>query len=164
MPFVSIDMWTIIMQWGNLLILLLLMKKFLFKPVMAVLEKREDEIKASYEKAEKVRNDADELKKEYTKKISATYTEADEIVKVAVKSAKIAADDIVSEAKDKANAILERANEKILIEQKSAVDEAKNEISDMAIAIAGKVIEKDINPSDHSRMIEKFIEEMGEVS
>lgn len=164
MPFVSIDIWTIIMQWGNLLILLLLMKKFLFMPVMAVLEKRADEIKASYKEAERAKNEAYALENEYTKKLASAYSKADEIVKTAVESAKTASDDIVSEAKDKANAILERANEKILIEQKSAVDEVKNEISDIAITIAGKIIEKDITPSDHICMIEEFIEEMGEAS
>lgn len=164
MPFVSIDMWTIIMQWGNLLILLLLMKKFLFKPVMAVIEKRNDEIKAAYDEAEAAKAEANGLREEYTKKLAGARAEAEELVKDAVKNAKITSEDIIAEAQAKASSMVERANEKILVEQKRAVNEAKNEISDMAIAIAGKVVEKDINLSDHSRMIEKFIEEMGEAS
>lgn len=164
MPFVSIDLWTVIMQWGNLLILLLLMKKFLFKPVMAVLEKRNDEIKASYDEAEVAKSEAQAFKEEYSEKLSGARKEAEDIVKTAVKNAKITSDEIIAEAQEKATSMIERANQKILVEQKSAVNEAKNEISDMAIAIAGKVIEKDINADDHSRMIEKFIEEMGEAS
>lgn len=164
MPFVSIDVWTIIMQWGNLLILLWLFKKFLFKPVMAILEARENEIKDMYNEAENARSKADELKSEYTAKLDNARDEADEIVKSAVKTAKSASDEIITNAQVKANALIERANEKIEIERKSAINQAKNDLSDMALTIAGKVIERDINADDHSKMIDKFIEELGDAS
>ncbi len=164
MPFVSIDVWTIIMQWGNLLILLWLIKKFLFKPVMSVLEARENEIKTMYDEAEEARSTADELKTQYTAKLNNARDEADEIVKTAVKTAKNTSDEIISDAQDKATALIERANEKIEIERKSAINQAKNDLSDMALTIAGKVIERDINAADHSKMIDKFIEELGDAS
>ncbi|MBE7012853.1 MAG: F0F1 ATP synthase subunit B [Ruminococcaceae bacterium] len=164
MPFVSIDVWTIIMQWGNLLILMWLFKKFLFKPVMAILDARNDEIKNIYDEAEAVKKDAEELKNEYDSKLNGARDEAEEIVKFAVKNAKISSDEIISDAQSKAASIVERANEKILIERKKAVNEAKNELSDMALTIAGKVIERQINSYDDKRMIEKFIEELGDVS
>lgn len=164
MPFVSIDVWTIIMQWGNLLILLLLVKKFLFKPVMSVLEARENEIKNMYTEAENARSIADELKSEYTDKLNSARDEADEIVKTAVKTAKTTSDEIISDAQDKAAALMERANEKIEIERKTAINQAKNDLSDIALTIAGKVIERDINADDHSAMIDKFIQELGDAS
>lgn len=164
MPFVSIDLWTIIMQWGNLLILLLLFKKFLFKPVMSVLEARENEIKKMYDEAEAARSDADEMKSEYTAKLNTARDEAEEIVKNAVKTAKSSSDEIISDAQQKAVSIMERANEKIEIERKTAINQAKNELSDMALTIAGKVIERDINADDHNAMIDKFIEELGDAS
>lgn len=164
MSFVSIDVWTIIMQWGNLFILIWLVKKFLFKPVMSVLEARENEIKNMYDQAESVKNDAYGLKKEYDEKLADARGEAEEIVKSAVKTAKTSSDEIIFDAQEKAAAIIERANEKIFIERKSAINDAKNELSDMALTIAEKVIERDIKPEDHNRMIEKFIEELGDVS
>lgn len=164
MPFVSIDVWTIIMQWGNLLILLLLIKKFLFKPVMAILAARESEIKSMYDEAENARSSANELKSEYIARLDGAKEEAEEIVKSAVKSAKSSSEEIISDAQSKASAMLERANEKIEIERKSAINQAKNDLSDMALTIAGKVIERDINAADHSVMIDKFIEELGDVS
>ncbi len=164
MPFVSIDVWTIIMQWGNLIILMLLIKKFLFKPVMSILEARENEIKNMYSEAETARSDANNMKSQYTEKLNNARNEADEIVKNAVKTAKNSSDEIMSDAQAKAAALMERANEKIEIERKNAVNEAKNEISDMALTIAGKVIERDINSADHAAMIDKFIEEMGDAS
>jgi len=164
MPFVSIDVWTIIMQWGNLLILLLLIKKFLFKPVMAILEARDSEIKSIYNEAEESRQNANALKDEYTSKLDNARLEAEEIVKTAVMTAKQSSDEIVSEAQEKARTLVERANEKILVERKVAVNEVKNNLSDIALTIAGKVIERDINSDDHNKMIEKFIEELGDAS
>lgn len=164
MPFVSIDVWTIIMQWGNLLILLLLIKKFLFKPVMSILEARESEIKNMYDEAENARSRANELESQYTVKLDSARGEAEEIVKMAVKTAKTSSEEIISDAQDKAAAIMERANEKIEIERKTAINQAKNDLSDMAITIAGKIIERDIKADDHSAMIDKFIEELGDAS
>ena len=164
MSFVSIDLWTIIMQWGNLFILLLLFKKFLFKPVMAVLEAREKEIKDIYSEAESSRTDADNMKAEYSAKLNNARDEAEEIVRSAVKTAKASSDEIIADAQTKATAIMERANEKIEIERKNAVNQAKNDLSDMALTIAGKVIERDIKAEDHNAMIDKFIEELGDAS
>ncbi len=164
MPFVSIDVWTIIMQWGNLLILLLLIKKYLFKPVLAILAARESEIKSMYDEAENARSTANELKSEYTAKLDGARDEAEEIVRSAVKTAKTSSDEIISDAQEKAAGIVERANEKAAIERKNAINQAKNDLSDMALTIAGKVIERDINAADHNAMIDKFIEELGDVS
>lgn len=164
MPFVSIDLWTIIMQWGNLLILLLLMKKFLFKPVMSILDARDKEIKDMYTEAESAKKAADDLQNEYAQKLSVAREEADDIIKSAVKTAKASSEEIVADAQEKANVIIERANEKIIIERKSAVNEVKNNLSDIALTIAGKVIERDINSDDHDKLIEKFIEELGDIS
>lgn len=164
MPFVSIDVWTIIFQWGNLLVLMWLFKKFLFKPVMSILDARNNEIKNIYDEAEKARESAKKLKEEYDSKLSNAREEAEEIVKSAVKTAKRSSDELISDAQSKASSIVERANEKIESERKKAVSDARNELSDMAIAIAGKVIERQINAEDNKRIIEKFIDELGDVS
>lgn len=164
MSFVSIDLWTIIMQWGNLFILLFLVKKFLFKPVMSILEEREKEIGDIYEEAENARTNAETLKQEYTEKLNKARDEAEEIVKNAVMNAKLSSDEIVSEAQERATSIIERANEKILLERKATVNEVKNNISDIALSIAEKVIVRDIKREDHDEMIDKFIEELGDAS
>lgn len=164
MSFVSIDLWTIIMQWGNLFILLFLVKKFLFKPVMSILEEREKEIGDIYEEAENARTNAETLKQEYTEKLNKARDEAEEIVKNAVMNAKLSSDEIVTEAQERATSMIERANEKILLERKATVNEVKNNISDIALSIAEKVIVRDIKREDHDEMIDKFIEELGDAS
>ncbi len=164
MPFVGIDTWTIIMQWGNLFILIFLMKKFLFRPVAKILEDREREIKDQYNAAASAQNEADTLKSEYTKRLNNAQTEAEEMVKQAAKSAKLHSESILNDAQAKAEILLVRADEKIQAERKSVLNQEKNEISDMAVSIAGKIIEKDLSAADHTAMIEKFITELGEIS
>ena len=86
------------------------------------------------------------------------------MVKKAAKSAKLHSESILNDAQAKAEILLVRADEKIQAERKSVLNQAKNEISDMAVSIAGKIIEKDLSAADHTAMIEKFITELGEIS
>lgn len=163
MPFITIDVWTIIFQWGNLLILMWLFKKFLFKPVMSVLDERNNEIKSIYDEAENARKSAQALKEEYDARMSTVGKDAEEIVKAAVKTAKLSSDEMIFDAQSRADSIIEKATEKIETERKKAVNDARNELSDMILTIAGKVIERQLNAEDNRRMIEKFINELGDV-
>lgn len=160
MGFVSID-WTLVFTLINTLILFLIMKHFLYKPVKKILNDREADIRKSYDDAQKAKQDADELKEEYTKKLALSKEEAAAIVKNATAKANTRSDEIIAEAKRDAAAITEKAYEDIKKEKKKAVNEAKNEISALAVEIAGKVIEKDISKDDHDRLIESFIDSLG---
>lgn len=164
LSFVTIDVWTIIMTWGNLLILFLLMKKFLFGPVKKVMDQRQEEIEKSISDAENAKSDALNMKEEYTKKLSDAKKEADEIIKNAVKSAQLREEEILKEANKKASDIMEKADKTIELEKKAAMEGVKEEIADIATSIASKIIEKDINENDHERLIEEFINKMGDAS
>ena len=108
LPFVTIDVWTIIFTWGNLLILFLLMKKFLFKPVRKMMLDRENEVKAMYDNAEKSMSDADNLKAEYESRLSSAKTEAEDIVKSATRNAALKSEEILADAHSRAQEIIER--------------------------------------------------------
>lgn len=164
LPFVSIDTWTIIMQWGNLIVLMIILKKLLFDRVMKVLNERDREINEMYSKADTAQKNAEALKAEYSGKIAEAKTEADEIMKAAVKKANANSEEILNEAQLRVNSMMASADEKIKAERKKVMSGARDELSDMAVTLAGKIIEKDINAADHSRMIEDFIEELGDVS
>ena len=158
LSFVTIDVWTLIFTWVNLLILFLLMKKFLFKPIRGVIEKREQEIAASIEEAEKAKNDALNMKEEYEKKLENAYNNAEEIVKNATRNAMLKEEEILKEANKKASDIMERAVKQIEQQKKAAISDIRNEISGMATSIASKIIERDINEQDHKKLIDEFIE------
>ena len=80
---------------------------------MSILKAREDEIQNMYADAQSHLDSASKLEKEYNEKINSARGEAEEIVKNAVKTAKTSSEEIISDAKEKADAIFERANEKI---------------------------------------------------
>ncbi|MBQ4137516.1 MAG: F0F1 ATP synthase subunit B [Clostridia bacterium] len=163
LDFVTIDVWTLIFTWGNLLILFLLMKKLLFKPVRKMMLDRENEVKEMYFDAEKSRSDADALKADYETRLSSAKQEAEEIIKSATRSATLKSEEIIADAQKNAAGIIERADKQIEAEKRNAENELKNEVSDLALSIASKVIEKEIDGDKHKELIDSFIEKMGEV-
>ena len=162
--FISITPWTIIFQICNLLILVALIKKFLFKRVMAVLEARQQEIDGIYDAAGKDRQDAAQMKEEYTARMSHAREEADSLVRSAVDTAQRRGDAIVQEAKDEAAHLKQKAESDIAQEKQKAYSELLGEISGMAVDIAGKMVEREINPDDHRELVEEFIRNAGEAS
>ncbi len=162
LAFVTIDVWTLIFTWANLLILFLLMKKFFFKPIKNILKQREDEINSLYEKANSSSTEAEKLKEEYENRLKDAKKEASEIVGGAVKNAEARGNAIVDDAKKEARGILDRAEREIEQEKTAAVNEIKGDISNLAVNIAQKVIEKDLKKEDHEKMIDDIISKMGE--
>lgn len=162
LAFVTIDKWTLIFTWANLLILFLLMKKFFFKPIKNILKQREDEVNSLYEKANSSNTEAEKLKNEYEKRLAEAKSEANEIVGSAVKNAKVRSDEIIGDAKKEAQGIMEKAEREIELEKNSCVNEIKTEISYLAVDIAKKVIEKDLKEKDHEKLIDDIISKMGE--
>lgn len=162
LAFVTIDKWTLIFTWANLLILFLLMKKFFFKPIKNILKQREDEVNSLYEKANSSSAEAEKLKNEYEKRLAEAKSEANEIVGSAVKNAKVRSDEIIGDAKKEAQGIIEKAEREIEREKNSCVNEIKTEISYLAVDIAKKVIEKDLKEKDHEKLIDDIISKMGE--
>lgn len=161
-PFFTIDVWTLIFTWVNLIILFLLMKKLLFKPVKNIIDQRQSEIDKMYTDAEESKNRAEEMEKDYTQKLSEAKQEANSIVSTAVKTAQLNSEKIMQEAQAQVSAMKAAAHEQIDYEKKTAVSEAKADIASMAVAIAEKVIEKEINEEDYERLVEKCIDEMGD--
>ncbi len=159
MPFLSID-WTLVVQLINTGILFLLLSKFLFKPVKAMIDSREAEVSKMYEDASAAKEQADRLQAEYAASISGAKEEANQIVKDAQKRAQMRSDEILTDAQTKASAMMTKAEEEIAREKKKAVNEIKDEISDLAVMIATKVVGKDLNTQDHEQMMTKAEEEI----
>lgn len=164
LEFVSGDMWELIFTWVNLIILFFFLKKFLFKPVNTMLAKRDEEIKDSFKKAQDAEASALLKEAEYEKKLSAAKDEASEIVQTATKHAQTRSDEIVSAAQKTANDAIQKAHQEIEQEKIKAVDQIKSEITNLAVSIAEKVIEKDINESDYTRLADDFIKKAGDAS
>ena len=121
--FISITPWTIIFQICNLLILFTLIRKFLFKRVMAVLDKRQEEIDGIYSAADKVKDDADQMKEEYTRRMMGARAEADLLMKNAVDTAQRRSDAIVQEARNEATHLKQKAESDIEQQRRKAYSE-----------------------------------------
>lgn len=160
--FVSLAPWTLIMQIGNLLILMLLMKKFLFKPVQNILKRRQQEIDGIYEAADADRSSAAELKEEYTRRMSAARDEADRLVRSAVDEANRKGDEIVDGAHRQASYILKKAEGEIQQEKRKAYAELKGDLSGLAMDIAEQMVGREINGADQASLVEDFIRNAGD--
>ena len=161
---VSIVPWEIITQLINLLLLFLLLKHFLFKPVQNILNARQAEIDKSYADAETAQTRAEELRDEYEKRISDAKAEAADIAKAASRKAQAHYDEVVGTAKADAARLREKAEAQIEQEKKKAMNELKDEISGIAVDIASKVVEREIDEKDHEELISEFIKGVGEAS
>lgn len=162
--FVGVNFWTMIFAWCNLLILYFFLRKLLFKPVKNMIDSRQKEVDDMYDEAEASRKDAAEMKAVYEEKLAHAGEESEEILKRAVRKAQLREEEILREADEKAARTLKRAQEQVELEKKRAINEVKNEVSDMALGIAAAVIERDIDKKEHEAMIDDFIRQMGEAS
>ena len=158
---VSVVPWTFIAQICNLFIQMLLIKKFLFKPIREMLAKRQELADEKIRIAEADKTAAEELKATYEKNMEQARDKANELLATAQKTATSQSDEIIRAANEQAVAIKSKAEADIAQERRKAVNELKGEIGSMAMEIAGKVIEREISEKDHAKLIDEFIENVG---
>lgn len=150
--------WTFVAQLCNLFIQMLLIKKFLFKPVREILEKRRQKADAEIQEAVKAKEEAAAIKSEYEQNMLEAKEQANDILATAQKTASLKSEEMIREASEQAVAIKAKAEADIAQERRKAVNEIKDEIGSMAMEIAGKVIEREINEKDHATLINEFID------
>lgn len=161
---VTLIPWTFIAQICNLFIQILLIKKFLFKPIRNIIAKRKELADAEIKDATKAKEEAEAVKAEYEQNMKEAKDKASEILTSAQKTANAQSEEIIKNAEEQAVQIKAKAEKDIALEKRKAVNEIKDEIGGMAMEIAGKVIEREISAEDHEKLIDEFIENVGEKS
>ena len=151
--FVSIGWWENLVTMCNTLITFLIIKKFLYKPVRKMLAARTEEVESMYSTAEKAQSEAERLSK--------AKEEAAEIVGSATRRAAERSDEILRESSQQASAMVKKAERVIEQERIKAHKELKDEVADLSVMIASKIVERDVKPEDHERFIEDFIDKVG---
>lgn len=159
---ISVNIWNILVSLLNLILLFLIVKKFLFKPVNRMLSKRQQELDAQYEAADEAKRIADENKLLWDEKIESVRNEADEMLKKAQDSAKRQSESIVSKAREQADGIIRQAENQAVLEKKKAEAEIKQEIVTVSTELANKLLKREINIDDHREMIDSFIQNIGD--
>lgn len=160
--FIGVNFWTALFVLLNTLAIFFVAKKFLFVPVKDMIDSRQKEIDDMYSKANAAQATAEAMEKEYAEKLSAAVQAGERIVKDAVARAQSREEEIIRKANADASAIMEKASADIAQEKKKALNDAKNEISEIALAIAGKVVGHELNGADQERLVDRFIEELGD--
>lgn len=158
---VSIDPGTIFFTLINTLIIFLIFRIFLFKPVCNILDKRKELAAAEIADAQKAKESAQQAEKEYLESIANAKNEAAEIVKQANLRAAAREEEIIAEANAKAAEIRRKAEEAIERDKKRAMNEIKDEISEIVIMAATKVVEKEISEKDNENIISQFLANVG---
>ena len=161
---ISVNIWSILISLCNLLILFLILKKFLFKPVTKVMNERQAQVDSIYENAQNDRQAAAEMKQEYETRMALAREEADGLVRNAVQTAQRKSDAIIADANSQAAHLKQKAENEIQLEKKQMLMSVRSEISDMAVSIASKVVEREIQKEDHENFMDEFIRNVGEES
>lgn len=161
---VGIVPWTFIAQICNLFIQMYLIKRFLFKPINNILEKRKAMADAEIQNAVQAKEEAHAMKAEYEQNMQDAKNKANEILVSAQKTAAIQSEEMLKEATAQVAALKAKAESDIAQEKRKAVNEIKGEIGGMAMEIAGKVIEREICEEDHEKLIDEFISNVGDAS
>ena len=161
---ITLDGWTFLAQICNLMIQLVIFKKFLLKPIKQVIADRKAKADSEIADAQKLRTEAEAMKAEYEQNLQNARTEANQIVSAVQKTATARSEEIVGEARAQAAALKQKAEADIAQERKKAVNEVKDEIGGIAMEIASKVVEREISEKDHKDLIDEFIKNVGEAS
>jgi len=159
---VTVNPVTLIAQICNLFIQLFLAKKFFLDKVKAILDQRREAADKEITDAQAARAEAEVIKQTYEQNMREARAKADDLLLNAQRTANSRSEEIIGQAQQAAAQIKQKAAADIEMEKKKAINDAKDEISDLAMAIAGKVVERELNEADQVQLIDRFIEELGD--
>lgn len=163
LSFVDINPSTIVFTLINTLIIFLLYRFLLHNKVMAILDQRQQAINADFDAADSAKKEAEQTKAEYTEKLKASKEEAEQIVAAATKKASEKQAEIIAEANADAARMKQQAQESIEQEKRRALNEVKDQISEVVVLAASKVCEKEISEKDNASLIEGFLSSVSTV-
>ena len=159
---VTVNPVTLIAQICNLFLQLLIVKIFFLDKIKAIIDQRREAADKQITEAENAKSEALAIKQTYEQNMLEAKAKADDLLMTAQRTANSRSEEIISQAQQQASQIKSKAAADIELEKKKALNEAKNEISDLAMAIAGKVVARELNAGDQADMIDRFIDELGD--
>ena len=159
---VTVNPVTLIAQICNLFLQMFLVKVFFLDKIKAILDQRREAADKQITEAETAKSEALAIKQTYEQNMLEAKAKADDLLLTAQRTANSRSEEILAQAQQQAAQIKSKAAADIELEKKKAINEAKNEISDLAMAIAGKVVARELNAGDQADMIDRFIDELGD--
>ncbi|KHE92917.1 MAG: F0F1 ATP synthase subunit B [Candidatus Scalindua rubra] len=160
----GVDFKMVFIQAVGFLILLVLMKKFLFGKIKDVIKSRADEIKNTYKKSEDDRSEAARLKEEYQQKAVKADEAAEAKIQAAVDKARDVSDEMLKSAQQAVADEKARANQNIDLERKKALAEVRNQVVDLTILSTSKLIKQSTKRETAERLVDDVIKGVGNLS
>ncbi len=157
---ISLNIWHILASAGNLFLLTLVVKRFLFQPVKRVFAQRQEQVDALYRAAEEAEKEAREEKQVWDRRMETANEEAEGILSRAAERADRLEQEIVTSARERAARQIERAEEETKRQRKKAMDELKSQVAALSLQMAEAALGREMGKADHGRLIDSFIEEM----
>ena len=151
--------WTIV----SFLILLVLLRKFAYKPLLGMMQKREEAIRESIDESKRTREEAQKLQDEYKQLIAKARDESKKIIDEGKALGEKARKEMINKATEESSQIVKRSQEQITFEKERALSELREQIADLSIAAASKVIERSLSKEDHARLLEEYVSKIGEL-
>ena len=149
---------TLIAQILNFLVLVFVLAKFVYKPVLGIMEERKNKIARGLESAAKSKKDAEAVKAEYAAKLADARQEAQAIIENARKTAQAAHDKIMADTKVEQEQYVAAQKEIIATEKKKAMDEVRAQVISLSMIAAGKIVEQKLNSEEDKKMASKIVD------
>ncbi len=159
-PLVQLDpglfVWTIL----TFLLLVFILAKFAWKPLLKMLQDREDMVRSSLEDAEKAKSELERLNEESEAIMAKARFEVQSILADGKAAAEKVKDDIIAKSKEQANKIREDAGNQIQVEKDKAISEIKKEVVNLTLSVAEKLIQKNLSDADNKSLIEESLKKV----
>ena len=156
----SLNLWQMLISLCNLIILFLILKKFLYKPVRRALEERKQAVEGVYADAQKALDTANASQTEYERELAGIRERADSMLASATADANKRSEAILSDARERADGMMRQAKNDISLERRKAESGIRSEIADVSTALTEKLLAREINSDDHRKLIDDFLAEM----
>ncbi len=151
----------IIVVSGSFLILMVLLKHFAWGPISDILKKREDKIANDLDSAEQSRVKAAKLEQEREQQMLASRSDAADIIKNAKESGELSRQNILKETQEEVARLKTKAQSDIKLERDTALSTVKDDVADLSLHIAEKILNKELSPEMHESLINQYIEGLG---
>ncbi len=162
MNILDIDPKVLILQIGGFILLLFIFKRFLFGPIGQLLEDRKSEIADTYATANRERDTMEGLRRDYESRLAGIELEARERIQAAVKESQAIRDEIVAEARAKAEAVIQRGEEELARSREKTLVSLRQDVADLVIGTSSKLLEESMDDAAHRKLIDQFISSIEE--
>lgn len=157
---VDLKLGTILAQMLNFFILVWILKRFAYKPLLETMQQRKDQIVNDLANAEQARIEAEQIKADYAAQIANARQEAQEIVEKAHHQAELNTSEQLVAVRAQIEYEKDRAREDIVNERNRAMNSLRNDVVSLSVAMAGKVVAKDMNSETNTKLIEDAIRQL----